>query len=337
MSHTDSDSPRAILPSWLLSVALHLLLLVLLGVFIRSPVPAGSGESDRTVAIALAQHDTDSTEYFDESDGVVQDSDSLKTESSTAPDMQIELPDKLPDDPRINVDLALPDASTVPVPIDSLFTAPDLSGGGKVQLLPNQGVSEILEEDSKQRRSRQPLGAAARISLFDGSEAEGRTFIFVIDRSDSMGSGGLGALAAAAREFERGLASLGPEHRFQILAYNHERVFFGEEEYVQATEPNKTRVGRFMRGLAAFGGTDHYLGISSALYRNPDVIFFLNDGSDPPLSPGQLVKIRRRAAGRTAIHCIQFGNRASLGEASFMQTLAGQNNGSFRYVNLSVR
>lgn len=322
------------LPSWLLSVALHLILLVLLGLLVRAPMQMVSAQPDRPVGIVLAQHDLETTQYFDETDGVDQDSASPTSDPAASVDTQAQLPDADHEPHLQTPDLALPQSPTLPVPNEGLFPRPDLSGGGKVRMLPNQGVSDVLDEDARIRRRNRPLGPSTRVSVFGSAEAEGRTFIFVIDRSQSMGGAGLGALRVASREFERALSALQPVHKFQILAYNHERVFFGDEPFVPATEENKNRIGMFMRGLAAFGGTDHYLGLSSALYRDPDVIFLLTDGGDPPLSPAQLVKIRRRAAGRTTIHCILFGDRAAQNGEHFLQQVAQENGGSFRYVDL---
>ena len=150
-----------------------------------------------------------------------------------------------------------------------------------------------------------------------------------------MGSGGLGVLFRATREFDSSLAVLEPSHRFQILAYNHNRVFFGDDDLVPATDANKQLVRKFMQGLAAFGATNHFMAITSALNRNPDVIFLLTDGGDPPLSESQLAQIRKRAAGRTTIHCLQFGGRPADGEENFMHRLARQNGGSYRYIDVS--
>jgi len=149
-----------------------------------------------------------------------------------------------------------------------------------------------------------------------------------------MGGGGLDALRVATAEFQRALAELQPQHEFQIVAYHHQRVLFGDNRWAKATDENCQRVAPFMQGLAAFGGTNHEMGLNSALYLKPDVIFFLTDGGDPPLTASQLEKIHRLAAGRTTIHCIQFGYGAFNGDDNFMQRLARQNGGSFRYVDV---
>ncbi len=122
------------------------------------------------------------------------------------------------------------------------------------------------------------------VSLFGSAPATGRSFVFVVDRSNSMGGEGLGALALAEREFNRALTALEPTHKFQIVAYHHNRVFFGERELVAATDANKRRVSQFMRGLAAFGGTDHLMALTAALSFDPDVVFLLTDGGDPRLT-----------------------------------------------------
>ena len=61
---------------------------------------------------------------------------------------------------------------------------------------------EILANDPLRNRSAGPSGPTAKMTLF-GRAGVGRSFVFLIDRSKSMGSQGLGAIAAAQRELVR--------------------------------------------------------------------------------------------------------------------------------------
>jgi hypothetical protein len=196
-------------------------------------------------------------------------------------------------------------------------------------------VGEILAQEQARRRDQVPLGPTTRLSLFGTEAVEGRSFFFAIDRSNSMGSGGLNVLHLARREFATALEALEPVHRFQILAYHHQRVFFADEDLVPATMPNKERVTAFLQGLAAFGGTNHHLAVMSAIHRRPDVLFLLTDGGDPPLTEAQLAAIRKANSGRTAIHCIVFGFGARSSDDHFLERLARENHGSYRYLDVS--
>jgi hypothetical protein len=320
------------LPSWLLSVALHLTLFILFALFVRSNPTVGIGESDRPIGIALAQVDTDSIEYVDADD---MDPSNTVDSSAVTPDARPQIPNAT-DLSQLNAGLPeLPGDPALDLPVESLVAAPQLSKLGKPRLAAGQGVADILAEEAARRKSLSQIGPPAQVSLFGGASAEGRSFLFVIDRSQSMGSGGLGVLRLAKREFKTALASLKPTHKFQVLAYNHVRVLFGDEQMLPATETNKQLIDQFMGGLASFGATNHYMAITSALSRKPDVIFLLTDGADPELDAAKLAQIRKRAGGRTSIHCLQFGARPWGGNENFMQRLAHQNNGTFQYIDVS--
>jgi hypothetical protein len=171
--------------------------------------------------------------------------------------------------------------------------------------------------------------------VFGSGWAAGHDFVFAIDRSASMGRGGLNVLDAARGELSRALADLLPSHRFQIVAYNHQCVYLQRPRLLPATEENKAAVAPFLDSLGAFGGSGHDMALRAALAMEPDAVFLLSDGGDPYLTDIELSNLRRLAAGRASIHCIQFG-RGPLGEEPlFMLRLAEENSGSYTYVDLA--
>jgi hypothetical protein len=200
-----------------------------------------------------------------------------------------------------------------------------------------RSAADVLAEEQELRGRQGATGPVTNVSLFGSAPATGRTFVFVIDRSNSMGGDGLGALALAEREFQIALRALEPTHRFQIVAYHHKRVFFGDRELLPATDAHKQRVSQFMRGLAAFGGTDHLMALTAALSFDPDVVFLLTDGGDPRLTKAHLTQVRRRAGRTTTIHCIQFGFGPLQDDDPFMRRLARENGGSYQYVNVNAQ
>ena len=129
-------------------------------------------------------------------------------------------------------------------------------------------------------------------------------------------------------------------HQFQIIFYNERPVIFNPSgtsgRLAFATEENKERVARILDSITAQGGTDHEEALRLAIRLQPDVIFFLTDGDDPKLSPAQLEKISRRAAG-IIINCIEFGPGPKPEGASFLADLARQTAGRYAYVDLSKR
>jgi hypothetical protein len=231
-------------------------------------------------------------------------------------------------------DLALPDGEAVsasgaaPAARLTVSRAPT----GRIPLAGDLGAW-VADEQARLRANR-PAGEPTSLDLFGGVPAVGRSFVFLIDRSKSMGHSGLNALRAAEEELLVALEPLQPTHRFQVIAYHHECVYLNRRELLPATEENKQAVRGFLSGLAAFGATEHELALQSALHQKPDAIFLLTDGGDPQLSEAQIRNITRLAAGRTSIHCIQFGFAASPAEAGFLQRLAAANGGGFGYVEM---
>lgn len=72
-----------------------------------------------------------------------------------------------------------------------------------------------------------------------------------------------------------------------------------------------------------------------ALSFDPDVIFLLTDADDPEMSAKDLSDVRRRNKRNSAIHIVEFGIGADLGEDSFLRRLARQNSGKHRYRDLT--
>jgi len=180
-------------------------------------------------------------------------------------------------------------------------------------------------------------GGKAKIQLF-GAVGEGYKFVFVIDRSGSMGGDGRQALAAVKAELIRAIEVLDSVHQFQIIFYNHRPSIFNPSgaagRLAFATEENKRRAARFLESITAEGGTAHDEALRLAARMRPDVIFLLTDADDPKLSPEQLAKVRRQAAG-IIIHAIEFGQGEQPAETSFLAELARQNGGRHVYVDLS--
>jgi hypothetical protein len=133
----------------------------------------------------------------------------------------------------------------------------------------------------------------------------------------------------------RALRVLDPRHRFQVIAYHHQCLYLLQPRLLLATQENMLAISGHLNGLAAFGGTDHEQALVTALSLRPDVIFLLSDGGEPDLSGAARQRIQRMAQGRTSIHCVQFGFRAAPPTESFLQRLATENGGGYRYVDMS--
>ncbi len=92
-----------------------------------------------------------------------------------------------------------------------------------------------------------PLGGRARTSLY-GIEADGYKFIYVFDRSGSMGGSGRNTpLSSAKANLLASLESLGDTHQFQIIFYNEKPTMFA-----LAGHPDRLVFGQF--GQSRDGG-----------------------------------------------------------------------------------
>lgn len=182
-------------------------------------------------------------------------------------------------------------------------------------------------------------GGKARTSLF-GVVGEGYKFVYVFDRSGSMGGSGQNSLRRVKAELVRSLENLDTVHQFQIIFYNERPVVFNPtgtpNRLAFATEQNKQRAIRFIDSIKAEGGTAHDDALRLAIRLRPDVIFFLTDADDPKLTAAELAKIRRLAAG-VIINAIEFGPGPKPEGDSFLAELARQNGGGYAYVEVGEK
>ena len=175
----------------------------------------------------------------------------------------------------------------------------------------------------------------ARTSLF-GVTGEGYSFVYVFDRSGSMGGSGRTSLRAVKAELLNSLKNLGPTQQFQIIFYNDRPTLFNPSgipgKLAFANENNKQRALQFVDSINAGGGTEHEDALKMATGLHPDVIFFLTDGDRPQLSPRQLEKVQRWAAG-TIINTVEFGPGPHPAANSFVAQIAQLTGGQYAYVD----
>jgi hypothetical protein len=308
---------RVGLPSWLISLALHAAILLVLGLTLRL-TPTASGTTERTaeVGIALKRQDGD-TEYFETQDDRATDNSAASEAQTTKQRLSEFLSDQSPVDPSPS----LPTAMNI--------IGPSVMGDGGV---PNAGGLP----DGPAGRSG-PIGVKGQATLFEIT-AKGWKFVYVFDRSESMNWHDRKPLKAAKDNLLVSLKSLDRVHQFQIIFYNQDPEIFNpsgqKNKLVFATEQNKRNADRFVRGITATGGTEHVPAIMLAIKLQPDVIFFLTDAGERPLSNGQLYEIHRRAAG-IAIHTVEFGIGPRQKANNFLVKLARQNGGRDCYVDVS--
>ena len=135
------------------------------------------------------------------------------------------------------------------------------------------------------------LGVTPRTGVF-GVQGQGYKFVYVFDRSGSMGGHGGAPLAAAQAQLIESLQDLGQTHQFQIIFYNERPHIFnptgGPRPVGFGTDENKYQAEQFIESITADGATEHEDALALALRMAPDVIFFLTDADEPRLNPDQL-------------------------------------------------
>jgi len=308
---------RAVLPSWLLSLVFHLGVMVMLGLTLRlGPHPGAAAERTAEVGIVL-KHTEGDTEFFESGE------DSGDADAAAPDTAETSLEEVLSDQPA-------PDLSP-DLPASRPIIGPGVLEGGGGTTVGEPGV-----RPGGSGRGTGDLGKG--VTQVFGIPGEGTKFVYVFDRSYSMGGPAPRPLDAAKAELIASLKSLDKIHQFQIIFYNDRPERFQDRHQPNklffASDRNKAEAEKFIRGITALGGTQHEDALKLAIRLKPDVIFFLTDADKPILWPGQLAEIRRRAQG-IAIHAIEFGIGPPGDADNFLKQLARDNGGKHAYLNVA--
>ena len=217
--------------------------------------------------------------------------------------------------------------------IENALSPSQLAGGVK-GVHPSDAI--IAAAQARLPQVSGPSGPSLQVSLFGSASAVGHEFVFVIDRSKSMGGQGLNAMAAAQQQLVSTLQDFDKQyHHVNIIAYHHRPTYFKKGNILAKSTPEVLQtIPPFFNGLAAFGGTDHEMGLLAGLRFKPDVIFLLTDGGDPGLNRAQIGDLTRHCGSRTTVHAIQFGFGPLQDETNFMIKIAAATGGNFHYVDM---
>ena len=324
----DQSLHRHPLPALLLSVLMHALLLVAVGLVWSSTSGGTGSERDRPVGIALVHRLPDRDRYVDARQAqaeteVQQPSEQAESETqSSSPAAETAPPADL--SPPIDLAGVLSAMKAVPSPA----SAQDIAGDAS---LPGDAFG------NGSPRSNAQAADELTTQLF-GVSGSGSRIVYVFDRSDSMNGYEGRPLRAAKQELIRSLRSLSDKQQFQIVFYNDEPKPFqlsGSVQLVRGEGPMIARATDYVDSIRAFGGTEHETALKLALRMSPDVIFFLTDARVPRLSESQLREIWRRAQrSGTTIHAIEFGPEPIPPVDSFLRDLAAQNSGQYQYIDV---
>lgn len=323
-----------------MSLVFHLGAFLLLAFVVQpstGPVPS---DQQRTVQIVLARKDSSQNDRYEDRPESIQKASERDLSAGVSGSPAADAVPSLDQIARsVPAELALPTGTSISDPVGAVGT---ISATGMTQAhspgarLPLPGdLDKFIADDQARSRGNRPAGEPVQVELFGGQPVVGRSFLFLIDRSKSMGRDGLGALEAAEAELLTALTPLQSVHTFQVVAYHHQCVFLNRREMLPATEDNKRSIRGFLSNLAPFGATEHEMALQSALSHKPDVIYLLTDGGDPELSEPQIRAITKLAASQTTIHCVHFGFGPQQTSNHFLQRIAASNRGSYLYVDVA--
>ncbi len=182
---------------------------------------------------------------------------------------------------------------------------------------------------------------------FYGIDAEGSKFVYVFDRSESMGYAFYSAesnnefggvpIRAAKAELLASIDELNSSQQFHIVFYNHQPMLFkptmSATKMFFATTENKRAARYFVSEMPAAGGTHHVPALEMAIRMKPDVIFLLTDGEekDDP-TPQDIKDLERLNNGRASINLIQFAEEPR--PDSTLVQLAKESRGKYQFIDV---
>ncbi len=158
-----------------------------------------------------------------------------------------------------------------------------------------------------------------RKTEFFGIRAQGKTFLYVVDCSGSMGD--YDRLVRAKREIRRSIGEMRFPQRFQIIFYNDRPYTMPGGTPQSVDYSSKTQLSQWLSLIDADGGTDPRGAMAQALAQKPDAIFLLSDGEFPK---GSAESIAKKNLNKVPIHCVDFS-----GNSSDLKKIAKQSGGDY--------
>lgn len=210
---------------------------------------------------------------------------------------------------------------------------PVLAEPKKLPAAVSEQPGATIERASHSDSSPQPPGSlqkfAGALPLHGKWKSPGKTIVYILDRSASMGPDDL--LGRAIASLTASLSQLGSDGRFQIVAYNGGVNLFVRQP-VEATPANIVRAGEWLKELTAEGRSDHRAGFREALACRPDAMFLLTDADD--LEESDVRSIRTLMRSPVYLTAAVFGNQTQV-HGTPLERLTAAMGGSVRFVQAS--
>ena len=295
-------------PAWLVSVVVHFLLVVILGLCAVG------------VQKKMAEMEIEVAPSYNFSDGDLGESLGSGLDEGAAGLLAEEFNPLLPPTPTI---------SDTPSDTDALAGAiTDLESDWKELITSDDGNPSLMSGSGDG-----PFGPGGGgnggegngVTSVFGLAGEGGKFVYAFDRSESMNSvftlyskqqilSSITPLKSAKMELIRSLSNLGSANRFQIIFYNDDPQVFGTQRYghdlYTATAENKKLATEYVQEMKAEGFTNHLLALEEAFKLDPDVIFLMTDGeAKDDLLPAQVRRLYKYCLRRKIlVNVIHFVN-----------------------------
>jgi hypothetical protein len=180
---------------------------------------------------------------------------------------------------------------------------------------PNDGPSQATANAA---------GGSDAKTVFFGIEAQGRRFVYIVDRSGSMAGA---PLRAAKEEVKRSLRSLTHREEFLVLFFSNDMLAMPGGTLVLGTEEKVREITQWIDTVSDAGGTSPMAATQRALDLDPDAIWLLSDGDfgvheAAAISAKGLFK-------KVPIHTIAFWNESATLKLEGISMATG---GTFRFV-----
>jgi hypothetical protein len=198
------------------------------------------------------------------------------------------------------------------------------------------GLAPILPPDTPKNPgsnadSKAGSAGGGESSEFFGIKAKGRRFVYIVDRSGSMG----GVLLERARtELMRAVKELNKRQRFYVYFFSSRTSPMFDpppndksaKKLLRATPENVQKLQAWVARMSAGGGTHPQPAILEALKFKPHAIFLLSDGRFDPNTPNI---VRQSNTEKIPIYTIGFVHK--VGEPGLKQ-IADESGGTYQFV-----
>lgn len=210
-----------------------------------------------------------------------------------------------------------------------IFAAADVPGP-RVELAVGPRPNGLLGDGIGSGGDGHGLTAAGPGSEFFGIGGSGKTFVYVLDCSDSMNNDD--RFRRAREELIYSIERLSREQNFFVILYNDVAIPMDADDPVPAVPKEIERVHDWLDRAIPTGGTNPLPALEYAISLQPDAIYFLSDGEFEPIVIAAVREKNRKTKlhpRQIPIHTIAFASQA--GEHQ-MKILARTSGGKYRFV-----